>query len=438
MHAPGEARDPGGALAPTGRLLITLRWIAGLSILLATAVAQWALDIDLPAGALLAVGVAVLAYNAALAVEARRPDRPPAAARRALWGQIALDWLAMTAVVHFTGGIASPALIYFVIHVALAATVLPLRQARAMALLSAAIVAGLAGLEASGALPHIPLRDIGLGGDLYQNSAYVLAALFFFTNTALTLSELVARQAEDLRRREARIRALNEERAAFTRAATHELRAPVAASLALVRTIEQGYVDNLSPLQTVVMQRVGDRLDGLRELIDDLLDFAASREVSLAAQPPEPVDLGAALDSAVERERPVADEKGVTLDILPRPDVRVLAGDPGLTMVMSNLLNNAIKYTPAGGSVRVQVAVDPPAGQAIVAVQDTGIGIPANELPRVFEEFYRASNAKSSRIVGTGIGLAAVRATVDHYRGTIALESVEGQGTTVTVRLRLA
>lgn len=438
MHAPGEPRDPGDALAPTGRLLITLRWAAGLSILLATAIARWALGIDLPAGALLAVGVAVLAYNAALAAEARRPDRPAAAIRRAIWGQIALDWLAMTAIVHFTGGIASPALIYFIIHVALAATVLPLRQARATAALSAAIVAGLTALEASGALPHVALPDIGLGRDLYRNGAYILAVLFFFTTTALTLSELVARQAEDLRRREARIRALSEERATFTRAATHELRAPVAASLALVRSIEQGYVDNLSPLQTVVMQRVGDRLDGLRELIDDLLDFAASREASLAAQPPEPVDLGAALDSAVEREQPLADEKGVTLDLSPRPAACVLAGDPGLTMVLGNLLNNAIKYTPAGGSVRVQVAVDSPAGQATVTVQDTGIGIPADELPRIFEEFYRASNAKSARIVGTGIGLAAVRAMVEHYRGTIALESVEGQGTTVTLRLRLA
>lgn len=439
MHAPAEPRETADALAPAGRLLITLRWAAGLSILLATAVARWALGIELPAGALLATGAAVLAYNVALAVEARRPDRAAASVARALWSQIALDWLAMTAVVHFTGGIASPALIYFIIHVALAATVLPPRQARAMALLSAVIVAGLAALEAIGALPHVTLPDIGLGGDLYQNGTYLLAALFFFTTTALTLSELVSRQAEDLRRREARIRALNEERAAFTRAATHELRAPVAASLALVRSIEQGYVDDdLSPMQSVIIQRVSERLDGLRELIDDLLDFAASREVSLAAQPPEPVDLGAALDVAIDRERPIAEEKDVALHTSDCPAVTVLAGDPGLSMVLGNLLNNAIKYTPAGGDVTVQVAVDQPSGQATVVVRDTGIGIPADELPRIFDEFYRASNAKSARIVGTGIGLAAVRAMVEHYQGTIALNSVEGQGTTVTVRLPLA
>ncbi len=125
-------------------------------------------------------------------------------------GEIALDWLAMVALVHLTGGITSPALIYFVIHVALAATLLPLRGARGLALLAALIVAILAALEASGALPHIALPGLGLDGDLHRRGVPVLAALFFFSTTALTVAELLARQAEGLRQREARIRALNE------------------------------------------------------------------------------------------------------------------------------------------------------------------------------------------------------------------------------------
>ncbi len=437
MGASGDRRGGDDALAPTGRLLIALRWAAGLGILLATAIARWVLDIDIPAGALLAVGGVVLSYNAALVLVARRAYRRAATIRRLLGAQIALDWLAMIAVVHLTGGIASPALIYFIIHVALAATVLPPRQARGLALLCAAILAGLAALEASGAIPHVALADIGLGGTFYRSGEFILAVLFFFTTTVLTIAELVARQAEGLREREARIRALNEARAAFTRAATHELRAPVAASLALVRSIEQGFADDPA-LQADIVRRIGQRLDGLRELIDDLLDFAASREATLAAQPLAPVDLGAALDSAIERERPIADEKGITLRTPPRPSVRVMAGDPGLGMVLGNVLNNAIKYTPPGGSVTVQVEVDHGAGQAAVSVQDTGIGIPSRDLPHIFDEFYRASNAKNAQIVGTGIGLAAVRAMVEYYGGTIALDSAEGQGTCVTVRLPLA
>ena len=107
MGASGDRRGGDDALAPTGRLLIALRWAAGLGILLATAIARWVLDIDIPAGALLAVGGVVLSYNAALVLVARRAYRRAATIRRLLGAQIALDWLAMIAVVHLTGGIAS-------------------------------------------------------------------------------------------------------------------------------------------------------------------------------------------------------------------------------------------------------------------------------------------------------------------------------------------
>lgn len=437
MQAPDlvALRPSDDELAQTARLLIRLRWAAGLSILLLTAVARWGLGIELPAKALLALGVVVLGYNAALVAEARRSGRPAATARRTLWGQIALDWLAMVALVHFTGGITSPALIYFVIHVALAGTLLPPRGARGLALLAALIVAALAGLEASGALPHIALPDLGLGGDLHRRGVPALAALFFFSTTALTVAELVARQARRLRQREASIRALNEARAAFTRAATHELRAPVASGLALVRSIEHGYLDELTPSQAVIIERVGVRLDGLRELIDDLLDFAASREASVAHPPLEAVDLGAVLADAIERERLLADARNIAVQTPPRTPIMVRAVDTGLSMIFSNLINNAIKYTPDGGIVTIGHAVEHEAAQVTVTVQDTGIGIPAADLPRIFDEFFRASNAKRSKIVGTGIGLAAVRAMIEHYHGSIALDSVEGAGTCVTVRL---
>ena len=133
----------------------------------------------------------------------------------------------------------------------------------------------------------------------------------------------------------------------------------------------------------------------------------------------------------IERERPFAERKQIVLDVdLDNEAGVVLAGEMGLQIIFGNLLNNAIKYTPEGGTVTVRYRV----GEAVtVQVQDTGIGIPAEDLPHIFEEFYRASNAKQSRIVGTGIGLTTVRTLVERYNGTIQLESVEGQGTTITV-----
>jgi signal transduction histidine kinase len=107
--------------------------------------------------------------------------------------------------------------------------------------------------------------------------------------------------------------------------------------------------------------------------------------------------------------------------------------------LLENLLNNAIKYSPEGGEVTVTIRLEREAGEpwAVLAVQDRGIGIPATDLPHIFERFQRGRNAEG-HIAGTGIGLAGVRQVVEHHGGRVTVESQEGRGTTVTVRLPLA
>jgi signal transduction histidine kinase len=184
---------------------------------------------------------------------------------------------------------------------------------------------------------------------------------------------------------------------------------------------------------------VTSRLEGLRTLIDDLLTLAASREASTAHAPLEPESVRAALDKIIEREKPHAEQKKITFDcdLDDAPGI-VMAGDIGLSIILGNLINNAIKYTPEGGKVLIEYRVGQPDQAVKVQVSDTGIGIPADDLPKIFGEFFRAKNAKNSTVMGTGIGLTTVRTLVDRYQGDIALESVEGQGTTITVWLPLA
>jgi len=435
-----------GALAPTleeliqnTRLLISLRWLAGAGILAGALIAWGALGLDLKPLPLVIIGAAVLAYNAALRRILAQPEPPLALAQRVAWGQIILDWLAMLALVHFTGGITSPALLYFVIHAALAGAVLRPRDARALALLAVVLLGGLAWLERSGALPHVRIRELGLAGEQYRDWTYIGAVLFFFGTTALVLSELITWTTQRLRQREERIRQLYEARATFVRVATHELRAPLGASLSLMRNIEQGYAGDLSPQQAAILGRVTARLEGLRTLIDDLLTLAASREASAAHAPLQPEDVRATLERLVERERPSAEQKRLALDCrFDDPPGLVLAGDVGLNIIFGNLLNNAIKYTPEGGAVTLDYAVHPDERAVVVTLRDSGIGIPAADLPNIFGEFYRAQNVRSGAVMGTGIGLATVRTLVERYQGRIELASEEGRGTTVTVWLPLA
>lgn len=435
----------GMALRPTveelcqnNRLLIRLRWVAGFSILAGTAIASAILNIGLQVTPLLIIGVLVLTYNAALALACR--DNVSARGMEVIaWGQILLDWLAMIALVHFTGGITSPALIYFVLHAALSGMILLPWQVHLLTVLAVLIVGGLAWAERSGWLPHVTIAELDLHNNLHRNTTYIAAVMFFFGSTMFVLSELVTHIVQRLRQREERIRQLLEARSTFVRVATHELRAPLAAGLSLMKNIEQGYAGELTEQQAALIARVINRLEGLRTLIDDLLTLARSREATMAHAPLEPESVRTNLLRILEREAPNAEHKGIALHTeLDDEPGTVMAGEVGLQIIFGNLLNNAIKYTPEGGEVSVRYQVDRAMHTAQVTIADTGIGIPAEDMPNIFNEFFRARNVKSGPIVGTGIGLSTVKTLVDRYRGTLTLESEEGKGTTVTVSLPLA
>ncbi|MBN1564802.1 MAG: HAMP domain-containing histidine kinase [Anaerolineae bacterium] len=425
-------------LCQNTQLLIQLRWVAGLGILFATLFTRYGLAIELRTLPLLLIGLLVLSYNSILFFACREEDKSLPRIQRVAWGQVILDWLAMIALVHFTGGITSPTLIYFVIHAALSGTILLPWQTRRLILLAIVIVGGLAWLERAGTLPHVTISDLGLAEDLYKNTTYIFAVMAFFGSTVFVLSELVTRNAQRLRQREQHIRELYEARSTFVRVATHELRAPLGAALSLMRNIEQGYAGELSPQQAGILSRVTSRLEGLSTLVDDLLTLARIREASTAHAPLKPDSVRTNLDKIIEQERPHAEQKQITLhcDLDHAPGI-VMAGNVGLNIIFGNLINNAIKYTPEGGDVTIDYTVLREQGQARVSVTDTGIGIPADDLPNVFSEFFRAKNAKRAQITGTGIGLSTVYALVQRYNGEITLESVEGQGTTIIVTLPL-
>jgi signal transduction histidine kinase len=421
------------------QLLIRLRWAAGFAILLGTAFAGIVLEIHLETGPLVSIGLAVLVYNVVLYQACRGEDKPLERLQRVAWGQIVLDWTAMIALVHFTGGITSPALIYFVIHTALAGTVLLPWQTRSLTVLVIVMVSGLTWLEGNGWLTHIVIPELEPGDALHTNANYITAMLFFFGTAAITMSELVARNAQRLRQREERIRQLYEARSTFLRVATHELRAPLAAGLSLMRNIEQGYAGEFNEKQADLLSRVTRRLAGLRTLVDDLLTLAASQEVSAANVPLEPVSVRPTLDALIERERPNVEQKHITLHCdMDDEEGIVMAGEVGLAIILGNLLNNAIKYTPDDGDVTIVYHLDRPTQSLEITFKDTGIGIPAEDLPNIFNEFFRARNAKKAQVTGTGIGLSTVRTLLDRYHGDIDLQSEEGKGTTVKVTLPLA
>jgi signal transduction histidine kinase len=230
---------------------------------------------------------------------------------------------------------------------------------------------------------------------------------------------------------------LDADKSRFVRMVTHELRSPVNGAQSLLSLILEGYSGDLTVQQREIMVRLRRRMQTLQSLINDLLNLAAGRS-GLVASELKPVPLLEVLRHVVAQAEPQALEKHQTLALKAPEDgagVSVAATPEWLDRIFSNLVGNAVKYTRDGGAVVVTVHVDD--GHVAVEVADTGIGVPAKSLPRLFTEFYRAPNAKAFE-TGTGLGLVIVRELVEKLGGRIGVESQEGEGSTFTVRLPLA
>lgn len=178
--------------------------------------------------------------------------------------------------------------------------------------------------------------------------------------------------------------------------------------------------------------------DKMTKLIDELLDLARLQIGESLDLERLPTDLVALAEQIAEEQQRATERHQIVV----RRSVPHLVGEwdaARLERVLSNLLNNAVKYSPQGGEITITIAREEQAhgDQAVVEVQDAGIGIPAAELPRVFDRFYRASNA-AERIRGAGIGLAGALQIVEQHGGTIGVTSEEGHGTIFTLRLPLA
>ena len=227
------------------------------------------------------------------------------------------------------------------------------------------------------------------------------------------------------------LEALEASKAHFIRVVTHELRSPVTVAQSLVRSVRKGYAGELTDKQAEALDRISHRLDFMGRLVSDLLDLAAGKAPELTEKE-GPVLLNASVGRAMLIFQPRAEEKGLDMTLQPCRDPLVVWGtEEGLDRIFANLVSNAVKYTPPGGTVTVSVRrVD---DQARVEVADTGIGISEEAFPYLFEEFYRAPNAKALGEVGTGLGLTIVNDLMERYGGRIEVESTVEQGTTFIV-----
>jgi signal transduction histidine kinase len=214
----------------------------------------------------------------------------------------------------------------------------------------------------------------------------------------------------------------------FVADASHELRTP----LAVIRANAE-FIQEREPASEEASEIVSET-DRLSALVDALL--AVARGDQNGGVSFDELDLGAVVEGSAASMRSLAAERGIALDVSAAPELRIRGSREQLRQLVVILVDNALRYTGEGGRVEVDVARRD--GSAVMAVTDTGIGIPSNALTHVFERFYRADEARTRDSGGAGLGLAIAQKLVDEHGGRIAAESTPGEGSTFTVTLPLA
>ena len=227
------------------------------------------------------------------------------------------------------------------------------------------------------------------------------------------------------------LRSLDAARADFVANVSHELRTPLTALRGYLELITEEFEGRLDPTHERMVRASNRSLERLNLLIEDLLTLSKAESSSTDL---ERLDLGPVVEEAVTDVRLTAGNRGITLvlDRLGRRQALVLGDRIMLYRALLNVLSNAVKFSPPDEVVEVRLALD--GDEVVVEISDHGIGIPIEEQGLLGTRFFRASNAISSAIAGTGLGIRIVQTVVDRHAGTMRLESAEDEGTTVTLR----
>ncbi|MDY0945580.1 ATP-binding protein [Frigoribacterium sp. CFBP9039] len=226
-------------------------------------------------------------------------------------------------------------------------------------------------------------------------------------------------------------RRLDDMRRDFVANISHELKTPIGAVGLLAEALESASSD---PEQVRHFAKSLTREAGrLGRLTQDIIELSRLQATD-ALESSEPIDVRVVVDTAVDRNRVVADARGISLVVRGGRHATVLGDEQMLVTAVDNLIANAINYSPDGSRVGIGATVDD-SGTVEVAVTDQGYGIPDDELDRVFERFYRVDPARSRRTGGTGLGLAIVKHVIQNHGGDVRVWSQVGKGSTFTLRL---
>jgi len=428
-------------LAANAKWFCNLRWIV-ISILLAYEIFGQSESILSFLG-LSAPGVWVLVTVLILTVENTffllytRKVSDPAKTMANLWGQIVVDIMVLTAVIHVVGSLETAIAFTYLFHIVLACVFLTRIQSLIVTILAGTMYCGCVMSEhfleiltpttifihSSENLTNLSQPDV-IAWKLFMANGVWLVVWYL----ASRLSSMVRERDIELAETNRRLAAAQEERTRHMLTTTHELKSPFAAIHANAQLLVDGYCGELPDEAMNVAKKITARCQRLTTEIQEMLQLANLSSSSQRQNNWTRLDCAVVLHWCISQVESIARKREITIttDIQP---FTVAAVEDHLKMLFVNLIANAVRYSHQNGQVRVTSRVEP-TGQAVVTISDQGIGIPPDKLPKIFDEHYRTNEAVRHNKESSGLGLAIVKQVAQMHNIKIQVRSQVGRGTT--------
>lgn len=417
--------------------LVNLRWVSSLALSTFVLVLFLVKLENYQFSALVITVVVLLVSNSLLLSYLR--NREPKYLRteeKIVIAQIVVDYIILTILIHFTGGVDSPLHFFYLFHIIIASVIFERKYpAFIIAGVSVILFSVLVFLEywqiiahfSNGTKAFIPI-DIALTLSVF----YI--TIFASTYIGVTLmmrhkkvKNLIYAQNKELEK-------ADKEKMQFFRFVSHELKSPIIAVQSAINVVLDVMDTNLKPKARDMLERGRKRTVQMIEILKDLVSL--SYEEDDDRPEPEMVVPCEHIPEVVDYYKPIAKDKGIQLiETICKSRKGFQLDKFVFEKIITNLISNAVRYTETGGKVTIKTDLDDEYWYLIIS--DTGIGIPKEEQKHIFEEFYRARNAKRFESVGTGLGMSIIKKLVEQENGEIFLESEVGKGSTFTVRFPL-
>lgn len=418
--------------------LIRLRWLAVICIVLTSTCVKYLFHIFIMQLHIYIIAVILLLVNLFSLLALRQIERNNTflffrKEKGIIIFQIATDLIILTCLLHYSGGVENPIIIYFIFHMIIASILLPTIASYLLTTFALVLICVLALLEYYQILPHYSLTGFS-EYNFYQNRKFLLGTGFIFITTSylvvymtLSISSRLRHQEEATRKAVLKLEEKETIKNEYVLRLTHDIKGHITA---IRNCLEAASVTYTKEEKEKFIQLAYKRTRWLTSFARSLLKLTRIRLNKRLSMSEYSIE--EAIRNVIQELDTVASNKGIKIERDFEPIHRMVIGNQlSIEEAIDNLITNAIKYSPPDSEIKVQVRNH--SSSVLIAVKDKGIGIPKHEQKYVFNEFYRASNVNSMDNEGSGFGLALVNQIIELHHGKIKLESKEDVGTKISI-----